>query len=419
MVAVLYRPGQMDAGALRLLAFVAALGVYAMLGSPTPDNPGVAELVVALGLVLAVGIPAASGAVRFDSALPLWESAGRLLLLFGLSMPLLTGMVRGHDPGLMLRDLAPFMFMLLPVFLVGLFRARPDYFHYALGGILVLGLAFSLRATADHVQFALSFLQMLPEAREMTYLANMPTVLFAALFLAGAGAQRFVTGRRFKDSGVGMALLALALIVFVPLVLTAQRASLGYAALYAALLAALWLWKYPYRTAFLLAILLALLVPVYGILADIAGAMIHKTALVGFNMRLEELAAVWAAISESPMGLIFGTGWGGTFDSPAVGGVRVNFTHSLLSSALLKTGLAGLAFVVVYLAGLAMILWRNLHVHPVLVLALAGPVAIDVFLYASFKSLDFGLVLLLIAALDFSHRNLAGKPGTKLHSARL
>lgn len=42
--------------------------------------------------------------------------------------------------------------------------------------------------------------------------------------------------------------------------------------------------------------------------------------------------------------------------------------------------------------------------HPGWAEVLAGPIAIDVFLYASFKSLDFGLVLMLIpACLIYEH----------------
>ena len=49
-----------------------------------------------------------------------------------------------------------------------------------------------------------------------------------------------------------------------------------------------------------------------------------------------------------------------------------------------------------YLFRLGSIILELLFYRPVIALALAGPFLIDIFLYASFKSLDFGLVLLLV-----------------------
>ncbi len=83
--------------------------------------------------------------------------------------------------------------------------------------------------------------------------------------------------------------------------------------------------------------------------------------------------------------------------SPAVGGLTVNFTHSFLTTYWLKTGLCGLALALLYLARLGRMLASIAPRRPLLAGAMAGPLLIDVTLYASFKSLDFGLVLLLIA----------------------
>jgi len=118
-------------------------------------------------------------------------------------------------------------------------------------------------------------------------------------------------------------------------------------------------------------------------------------------MRSAEWAAVWAEVSAHPISLLIGKGWGATFSSPAVADIEVNFTHGLLSSLLLKTGLIGLGLGLVYLGALGRG-WLNMFkTHPVIVVALGGPILIDVFLYASFKSLDFGLMLLLLASLRF------------------
>jgi len=56
------------------------------------------------------------------------------------------------------------------------------------------------------------------------------------------------------------------------------------------------------------------------------------------------------------------------------------------------------------LGALGVALFRHVFEKPVLVLAVLGPVLIDVFLYASFKSLDFGLLLLMIPAVILEYK---------------
>ncbi|MDB5491886.1 MAG: hypothetical protein JWO78_1735 [Micavibrio sp.] len=74
----------------------------------------------------------------------------------------------------------------------------------------------------------------------------------------------------------------------------------------------------------------------------------------------------------------------------------VNYTHNIFTTYLLKTGLVGLLLLTLYLYGLCRPLFDLLRVRPLLALALGVPLVIDLTLYASFKSLDFGLILLLV-----------------------
>ena len=75
----------------------------------------------------------------------------------------------------------------------------------------------------------------------------------------------------------------------------------------------------------------------------------------------------------------------------------VNFTHNLFTSYWLKTGLIGVCLLAVYLFRLGWGWIGLLRGGPVLGVALAVPLMIDIVLYASFKSLDFGLILVILA----------------------
>jgi hypothetical protein len=186
-----------------------------------------------------------------------------------------------------------------------------------------------------------------------------------------------------------------------------QRASVGYMVVYSVILFTLGSVKYPYRSLVVFGIMMVPCIYFADTLAAILTTMIEKTSAVGGNMRLEDLRAVWNEVSYSPFAVLLGEGWGASYQSPAVAGVRVNFTHSLFSSMLLKSGLLGVLLSILYIYGLGKILLEYSMRYPVFILAITGPFLIDVFLYATFKSLDFGLLLLLITAFSFSRQNVA------------
>lgn len=394
-IAAIIRPAMIALCDLRYGAFLSAILIYAFLGSPTPDTPGWPEAVVGGLLACAVGISGAWAAIKGGTGREeWWFAAGRLLLVFGITFPLLVGAMRGNAVGLMLRDLAPFLFLILPVFLYGLIRERPGYGLYMLAVTVVAGLIFAARSLGEELP-----LLVFASPAEPFYFANAPTVLFAALALIGIGGSALMKFPQIRPQVMALLFLGLAALPLTAMAMAAQRASLGAVMVYAGTLLGIALYKRPAAVLPALTILGVILWMVFPALADISEMLVKKSVDVGFNMRMQEAAAVWRAIAPEPGSLLFGLGWGGLFESPAVGDLSVNFTHGLLTSMLLKTGLCGLGLVLLYLAGLGGLLVRLVFRDPVIGLALTAPILIDVFLYASFKSLDFGLVLLLIPAM--------------------
>ncbi|MCB1562375.1 MAG: hypothetical protein KDJ75_02265 [Alphaproteobacteria bacterium] len=390
-----------DAPAVSFSLFVSAVLLYALQGSPTPDHPGIVEALVGLLLTLSAlpYLPALFTGPHPKGAL--WYEAGKILLLAGISLPLAIGIIAGNAPSLIIRDVIPFIFMMIPVLYVPLFRERPALFKPFLLLVLIAGALSAFRAFAESFSGIAGLMALLfpSGSNELYYLANVPTVLFSALFLTGCALHFFTGANRLRDIVYAGICAAAAGFILLPVALTLQRASLGFFILYTGIAFGVALIRRPRRVLLLLPLLLAALWPLADTLHTLFQALAHKTALVGVNMRAEDARAVWMEISGSPVSLLFGKGWGAVFTSPAAGGVSVNFTHNLPTSFLLKTGLSGLTLVLLYLYGLGRLLFTIiLPQRPLLALALAGPLLIDLTLYASFKSLDFGLVLLVIPA---------------------
>ncbi len=384
---------------IRLMAFLAAMAVYALAGTPTPDRFGPAEIFVALCLVVAAGGWQVAYLFRQVPSMP-WRRAGQTLLFYGLSIPVIAGIFSGSAPGLMLRDVIPFLFFLLPLFLPVFSNRR-----LVTAAVAAAGLVFSLRVILPVLFIRGGFHMASPP--DPFYMANAPTVLFAALLMAGSAGQALYQGATLRRVAQASVLLALAFFPLAAMVLINQRASIGVIALGMAFLLALAFIRNPAR-----ALLPALAVAAgvwagAGIAQTIIQGAAEKTAQVGLNMRWQEAQAVFALLDDSAWAMLFGRGWGATVVSPAVGDMPVNYTHSLITTYMLKTGLCGLGLALGWLYRLGQGLVRLFPVRPVLAVALAGPLMIDIFFYASFKSLDFGLILLLISLWDAQLHNPA------------
>lgn len=389
---------RLNSDQMRLWSLLLAIGLYAVLGLPTPDQPGLTEAAIGLLLIVAIGFAKAIQKLTIDGSAPFWQSAGQILLIYGLTLPIIMGLSQGQSLSLIIRDVIPFLFMALPIFLQPFISRDENHFQKLLILVLFLGAMFSIRASAEQVQF-IANLSFLSPSAELTYLANAPTILFTVVFLTGFAGQSLVKYPSLKSALQFLGLGVLVLIVLTPIILTVQRANIGYAALSILCLTALGIAYYPYRTLPLLGAMALLSLPFHEVVQDIISIASHKTSLVGFNMRFEEMAAVWAQISETPLTLLLGNGWGASFESPAVAGIRVNFTHGLLTSALLKMGLVGALLTLTYILSILGLAYSHLQHNPVLVFALIGPILIDTLIYASFKSLDFGLILLLASSI--------------------
>lgn len=372
---------------VRFVFFLVAITIYALWGSPTPDQPGWAEGLMGLFLLLACGAPSI-GALTAAGPRPTLK----IFLLYGMTVPLLAGCLRGHDPLLIARDIFPFLFLCLPLFLTGVAGHSARTLHLYIYAICGLGLAFALRALGPAYGY-------LPPAGELYYLSNAPTVLFAAIFMAGVAMDRFTDAPRASVWAKGFLALASVIVILWAMLLDTQRATIGAIIFSIMVFYLAAMLRAPRRVIVPTAIILALVLSFLPVFDDAAQAIAGKTAKVGLNMRLEELNAVIDTVSPSFMTMLFGMGWGAKMASPAVAGIEVNFTHSLLTYLLLKTGLCGLVLTLTWLirvgADIRTIMGHNL----VPGFALVWAVAIPVVLYASHKSLDFGLILLLVAVL--------------------
>lgn len=373
---------------LAVLSLCLALFVYALTGSPTPDHPGVSEALTGILLISAVLAAFPSLGASFLQERSTYLKTVMILFVTGLVLPTVAGVYLGNDRMLMLRDVLAFAFLGLPLFLSDSFANRPQAARLLCALVVFAGVAFCVRTLIP------AFNIWIPQG-ELLYLSNSPLSLFAAVFLAGT-CWTLLESPTQRNIVIAVLCLAGLAVIMAAMMLDVQRATVGAVWITWVMLAVYGLLFHPRRVLCPLLLIGGLCVLSFPILGDVMEALAVKTSQVGLNARLAEAWAVYEALASYPPSLIAGLGWGASFASPAVAGLPVNFTHSLLTTMALKGGIIlfslSLALTVAALHQIFLIFQRD----RVLGLALFWAFSIPVFLYASHKSLDFGVVLLMI-----------------------
>lgn len=365
-------------------AVFAAAAMYGLFSSPTPDAPGMTEYLI-VALIGFAGLP-----MRLPREK--WVLPYTVFILYGLTVPFIMGAFAGHEGGGILRDAVAFSALALPLLLTQLYPAGDRTAQRMLLLMLLgIGVLFSIRYLLS-VATPAGFLR----DHDLLYLANSPLVAFAGAWMLLQGS--------FTETRPGRAALMclLSVIPVLAMIAMTQRATVM-------LLACAWLAGFavcvvrnPRR-----ALVLGLVLVITGILLApwpgyVAQSFADKTMAVGWNARGAELGALMNASMGNPLTAIFGSGWGSMLKSPAVGDLWVRFSHALFTSLLWKTGWVGFILSIAAMGALVAAAFRRLRHDMVTFTALILPLLPALFLYGSYKSLCFGLLLLGFAALQWT-----------------
>lgn len=373
---------------LHHLAFATVFLLYGIWGTPTPDAIGWLEITIG-ALLIFLCLPKLQDLKSIEH---IKSDTGFWLAAAGMFSGLIMAGVAGNAPNAVTRDLLAFMFLLLP-FWLSPYREDCIMRKLLISGSIFVGLSFSLRFLTSIDPLALANGTAFSDPH-YSYLANSPLVLFTALYML------YKVFEALHHNAINIVrIAAYALAMAIPLLamgVMQQRATLLCIAVYAVILSLWTLLTKPAKGVFILAIAATLSFSMWDALYELLIVLWEKTRLSGTNMRLMEWQAVLSQIDSNTLTALFGKGWGSAFFSPAVGNVPVTFTHSLLSMYLLKIGIFGTALLCAYFTSLLYQAKTNIAQSPFLFLTLLFPFLIGIFLYANFKSLGFGIILLML-----------------------
>lgn len=373
---------------MRFYALYFAIIVYAVFSDPTPDAVGMAEIIVAVFLCLAVGIAPihAVAGRKFDHPT---LSYHRLFFLWMMSVPLVTGVMHGYAAADIVRDIIPVMFLVLPLCFAG--HVEDRHAEHLAKIMVAAGVLFALRYlwTAMPAYTDLGWRQA---PHDMLYLANSPLIPFAAIM--GFAWLTKPDGWHWAHRLAGLVVLGICVLAMVAMV---QRAPIILVAAACGVLTLVRLGRHPLRVVVIIGLVLAAFYPLMPLALQVWDGLMHKTISVGWNNRWAENAAVRDMIWRGDiLTSVFGYGWGHVWQSPAVSDEWVRYTHNMNVYYWLKSGLVGLALSAVFF-----ILWMRdgfalLRHNIVIALAIMVPFTIHSVLYTGFKTLDYAILLLLL-----------------------
>lgn len=385
-------------GKLQLVSYalLGCLFLYAFKGSPTPDNPSVIEIIIALLIISSIGVSGSTNVFSVSNNKN--NNAYVLFLIFGLTVPVFVGLSQDADLLVMARDIVAFLLLCLPIFLFYNLKNHKEFNDSLFIGVTIIAVIFSARVVFNNIPFV-------EKTDELLYLANSPIVLFFAIYFIGTAYRYLFCHKNLKKFFLAIFMFIISAIILLAMVQDVQRATL--LAVFISLIFFILdsFIKKPVSSIIPLAFMAILIFYNLQVIETIFTAIESKTSLVGFNSRYQELYAVWEEVEASPLKILFGLGWGARFESPALGGLNASFTHSLLSYMLLKTGVIGLFLTFLYCTTFAVQIFNIFIKNRIVGIALFWSFVIPIFLYASYKSFDFGLLLTLIMAFGLYYSN--------------
>lgn len=389
---------KMIAGKLSLSSFALLVGLslYAFRSSPTPNNPSIAEAIIFILLAMSIGM---SGVTKIFSSINMRTYKGYILFfVFGLTIPVVVGLMQGGNLSIMIRDVVAFLFLCLPLLFLFNIRDKLEFGLSLFIGCAIIAIIFSARVVFNG-------LPLVDSTSELLYLANSPLVLFFAIYFIGLSYQSLFSYKYLKKILLFVVFFSISIFILYAMAQDVQRATLLAVFISFLFIIIDHFIKSPVQSIGPLILMTALIFYSWSMIEDVFMAIEMKTSLVGFNARYREFTAVWQEIGSNPLKTFFGLGWGSRFESPALGGLHASFTHSFLTYMLLKTGVIGLFITLLYCGGFLYKISDIFLKNRIVGIAFFWSFVIPVFLYASYKSFDFGLLLTLITAFAFYYRD--------------
>lgn len=372
--------------------------------APWPKTIGIPEVLSGIILTLLFG------SYLIDYFLKKNFSLKKLILWYLLIFPLFLSFQWNTVD--IIRDFIPLIYIIVglvvPSYIIKLRSTNliVNYYKAIVSFILFIGLIFSLKGYYEFITYGGNLLSLGSfHFFSPNYYPQSPAVIFAAVYLLLFSFWNliykknilkfcilFILSLVIFGSIVGMVLRALIFLYFISgLVFLLVNIKVRQGFVY---------------TFFIFILVFSLIYINQDIIISILNMVINKTLEHGTTGKVDEVFWAFDFIEKNFITLFFGTGWGGLWNAPSMGGrIFVSYAHSLLTYSIIKLGIVGLGifilFIFYYLKITFFLLKKALKERKdssfILIVFLACNSALidNIFLEPGYKTLEFGVILLL------------------------
>jgi hypothetical protein len=388
-----------------LTLFIFSLIIYGAFSTSTPDSITYIEIFIGLSLLLFVGLDGLTLLLKpnniNDPKFILLPGLVKLSFLYLLFVPTFNGiLIEDVSIKNWLRDIIPLLYLFIPILLIQKINVIPkSLFLATIFSLCIIGILFSFRfyigATGgisdigkfqvitnnkDNImsdpgpQFLLSFASCFS-----IWLLLRGRIIYGAIIFFISTIPWSITFAVISRGPAFFTFISVIIIIFYWLLTSKDR-----------------------KNGFFLLILTPLLLITYAqesieIIKDSLDLLILKNEVSGFNTRDLEVDVVLISLNKSVASFFFGHGWGSLIEIPNYWTLRN--LHNIFLFYIYKTGILGLFSILVYfvwiLRFIFLIGFQNKFLTIVMI-SLINPLLYTSLLQPMYKSLTFGILILLI-----------------------
>jgi hypothetical protein len=406
--------------------FIIALLLYSIFSAPFPNKIGIPEILIGFLIVLSVNYTYLFPLNSRDTRLKLnYLISFQIILFLLLFVPTIVVIISSEflleD---YIRDIVPFLYTFIPYFYHIFIYSKFRWNLYLPWIISIMGSILSFRYLyIIYINYGITPFFSIGNSSygdNLLYLSYDSSVHFSAVFLLSNSILMLSKQKYY----LSIITLFLGVFPFLGNLMVAQRAPTFLTIICVSIFTIIIVAKYTKKYFMIImligaAFLLFISFHPNDIFSSffekenfsIFSKLLEKQEKVGLNAKDSEFYTVLSIVTSSIPKLIFGIGWGSLFDNPIIyPGDSVSFTHSALTYYLLKTGVLGLSCFIFYLSIIFKsffninnksfsqnIITSEFMTHKILVcLSASTAILIGIFFQPTYKTLSFGVVLLIL-----------------------
>ena len=388
-----------------IILFTLTLLTYGVLSTSTPDTITYVEIFIGLSLLVIVGL---EGVIELfksnnknNSQFILIPQIVKLSFLYLVFIPTFSGLIiEDNSSKNWLRDLIPLLYLFLPILMIQKINHIPKIlFLTSIFSLCFIGILFSFRFYLEATGGIGDIGKIQIIGTNKDNIMTDPAPQFLLSFTSCFSIWLLLRGKFLYG-------LILILISFIPWSVTFASINRGpafFTFISMIILIFYWFLKNKNRK---IGLLILILIPLFMInytkefievINDSINLLILKNETYGFNTRDTELDIVLHSLDTNIFYFFFGHGWGSLIEIPNFAILRN--LHNIFLYFTYKTGILGLLSILVYFIWIIrfmfLIGFQNKFLSIVLI-SLINPLLYTALLQPMYKSLTFGILLLLI-----------------------